>query len=333
MRAYLAGACFSIVFLGAGEAFWRSRGFTPSVQDTAGLWDMLRHRASSTEGECVVLLGSSRTLLAINPLALAESLPGTLVLQLAIDGSSPLPVLRDLATDNAFDGTVVCEVAPTMFFDPSRESERKSLEWVRHYHQRSRISDVETQLRLSIQRSLVIVRPELNPVHMVSDVVAASLPRPGYTTVAASRFRFANFQLADSTQLAERWEERFTAMGKTPTPEEVASLCAEIAESVRAIRRRGGDVVFVRLPSSGDVARVEEERFPRALCWDQFARVSGIIALDCDKIPLLSGYACPDDSHLDGRDSERFSLAFGRVLRTSLGWQSTASLVQVSPER
>lgn len=314
LRAWCAALAL-VVAAGAGaEWFWRSKGFVPSVQDTPELWDLVRSQATAGGTRSIALLGSSRTLLGIDPRVLSSELGDAPVCQLGIDGSSPLPILRDLADDERFRGTVICEVAPSMFFDASNEAEAKSSEWVRHYHQRSRISDVEARLRLSAQQRLAILRTELNPKHMVDDIFEGHLPQPGYTEVTRTRFRFADFQKADLVGLRRHWAERFAAMGREPTPEEFAARRAEVEESVRRIQRNGGSVVFLQMVSSGAVHDIENTRFPRQRYWDVFAAGTSAVAIHFEDVASLAGFVCHDDSHLDGVSARSFSEALAQEI-------------------
>jgi hypothetical protein len=97
-----------------------------------------------------------------------------------------------------------------------------------------------------------------------------------------------------------------------PKPPETA--LQHIRSWVEAIRRRGGDVVFVRLPVSGSLGRLEEQRFPgRDEVMQQLA-ASGANAIDYATEPGLAKYECPDESHLDADDAQRFSSALVHVL-------------------
>lgn len=314
LRAWCAALALVAATCAGAEWFWRSHGFVPSVQDTPELWDLVRGAAAAAGPQSVALLGSSRTLLGIDPGVLSAELGDTPVHMLGIDGSSPLPVLRDLGRDAAFRGTVVCEVAPSLFFDASNAAETKSNEWVRHFHQRSRISDVETRLRLLAQQNLAILRTELNPKHVIDDILARRLPEPGYTQVRETRFRFADFRRTDVEELRRHWAERFAVMGREPTPEEFAARCTEVEDAVRRIHAKGGRVVFLYMVTSGGVHDIENARFPRQRYWDVFAAGTSAAAIHFEDVASLATFVCGDDSHLDGVAARSFSTALAQEI-------------------
>jgi hypothetical protein len=88
-----------------------------------------------------------------------------------------------------------------------------------------------------------------------------------------------------------------------------------VASWVQAIRQRGGNVIFIRMPVSGSLRRLEDEAFPDRDRTIASLAASGINVVDFDKEPTLSGFDCPDESHLDAEDAARFSAALARILK------------------
>jgi hypothetical protein len=86
---------------------------------------------------------------------------------------------------------------------------------------------------------------------------------------------------------------------------------------VAAIQARGGRVLFVRLPVSGECLAYEEQTFPKQEYWDAFAARTSALCLHFRDLPALAGFDCPDTSHLDRRDAPRFTAALAKVLDDS----------------
>ncbi|HEX5305977.1 MAG TPA: hypothetical protein VFW82_07825, partial [Dyella sp.] len=76
---------------------------------------MQRHRIHRGEGNATVLIGSSRTLFDVQ-LPVWQQLAGERPIQLALEGTSALPVLQDLADDPDFTGRLLVGVTPSLFF-------------------------------------------------------------------------------------------------------------------------------------------------------------------------------------------------------------------------
>ena len=90
-----------------------------------------------------------------------------------------------------------------------------------------------------------------------------------------------------------------------------------IANMVSRIEARGGHVVFTVFPTSGLVRAADERRFPRSRYWERFIRTVDAPAVHFADVPALSGFICPDGSHLDARDQAAFTRALVATLYTS----------------
>src|SRR5688572_1467131 len=112
----LAGAFVLFLLLMVGwELYWRDYGAEPGYRNSNGAWAEQRRRIDAGEGDKTVLIGSSRTLFDVQ-LPVWERLAGERPIQLALEGTSPVPVLEDLAQDPNFTGRLVVGVTPGLFF-------------------------------------------------------------------------------------------------------------------------------------------------------------------------------------------------------------------------
>jgi hypothetical protein len=305
-----------LLLVGA-ELGWRRRGFQPSVKDTPELWSRVRAQASAGDGRAVVLLGSSRFQGGLVPEELSKALGGARLLQLSINGSSSLPVLEDLAADEHFRGLVLCEVSPTLFFsvEPNEVRTRPAAYLAAHQH-RTFVADWETALRVPLQERLVVLLSAVHPKNVLHHlVVNRTLPAPPISRTLANRQQQSDFQGMDVTPLRQLWEQRYQDKhGKTPEPEELEALLERVSAQVERIRSRGGDVIFVRMVSSGVVRRIEDERYPRARYWDALIARTGK-GLTFEDVPALARFKCPEDSHLDRHAAPEFTRLLGQELR------------------
>jgi hypothetical protein len=104
----------------------------------------------------------------------------------------------------------------------------------------------------------------------------------------------------------------------SPGPDSVTATLRELSRDVALIRARGGDVAFVRLPSSGRVLESERRDFPRERYWDRLAKEVDAVAIHYDDYPALRAYDPPEWSHLSREDAERFTRALVPILLDSL---------------
>jgi hypothetical protein len=136
-------------------------------------------------------------------------------------------------------------------------------------------------------------------------------PRPDAICTSFRRDRQWHFQeMADIRGMrlsaTARYREDY-ARGNFPPWSSLRTEVEDINAMVRNLRARGGNVVFVRAPSSGDRWDLEEQYHPKASNWDQFATASIAPCLHFRDYAAMRDCQCPDESHLDARDSPRFT--------------------------
>ena len=68
--------------------------------------------------------------------------------------------------------------------------------------------------------------------------------------------------------------------------------------AVEKLRARGGKIVFVRLPVSGELKALEDRITPRSQIWDRVIKDTGAPGIYFEDFPELSGFNCPEWSHL-----------------------------------
>jgi hypothetical protein len=113
--ARVALVCFAVL-LGAWEAYWRTQGAVPGTVNSDGLWARARRQVNAGDPRATVFIGSSRTLSNVQ-LPVWARLEGRPPVQLALEGTSPIGALEDLAADTAFrDRRLVVGVTPPLFF-------------------------------------------------------------------------------------------------------------------------------------------------------------------------------------------------------------------------
>lgn len=317
-RLLVAAVALAAVLLAVLEVGWRHAGFRPMPRDTLQLWALERGRVDGTR-QVAAIVGSSRAQLGIDPHVIAGELhlPAH---TLAITGGSPLPVLEDLANDDDFRGLVICEVTPSAFFLRPAEIDRQSgADGVAGWHGLPKVTSIETRLRLALQAKLALLLPQTNVRYQVSSLLTEhALARPAVARERADRYRAGDYSHENLPKMIAHWAKGLRA-SKPPTAAELGELEHVVAGWVAKIRARGGDVVFVRLPSSAAVFDTEEELWPRAAFWDPFMRSFDSHAVYFSDEPSLAHLTAAEGSHLDARQAAQASHALAAILRTR-GW-------------
>jgi hypothetical protein len=111
---------------------------------------------------------------------------------------------------------------------------------------------------------------------------------------------------------------------RPPTDEAViARVCADVRNSVEMIRARGGDVVFIRPPSTGAYYEREQRNTPRARTWDRLLLEAGVFGIHFEDYAEMRDLEPPELSHLTREDAARFTRAYVEVLRQRYVWLRT----------
>jgi hypothetical protein len=325
-RTWLIALVIALPVLGGYEGFWRLRGFVPSVNDDADLWSLTRGTIRSHDTQEIVGIGASRLQLGMNPAVFAEAFGGRKPIQLAVDGSNCVPVLDHLSRDESFRGLVICDVTPRLIFEPVNTANARQAEYVENYRSQTALAAVERRLRTWVQASLVLRLPDVAPRQVLWKMKEGQLPSPNYLTTFVDRSKQADYTRADLAALIRKWESSYPVAGSRLSAEQFERDLQALEGMVERIQNRGGQVVFVAMPSSGTIRALEEKSYPRHQFWDLLAARTRAIAIHAADYPSLSRFHCPEGSHLDFRDAIPFTQNFASILKEKLREESSVTL-------
>ncbi len=292
--------------LGVWELFWRFQGFLPSVEDDMNIWQLQRSKVSAEIP--LIIMGSSRAQLGLHPDVIMARLDVEPV-NLSVDGNPPFSVLKDVAENTEFKGIVICSVLPRWLAEKSLQKDRAA-KWVKKYKKRTLLSRVDTRISMGIQMAFVFRYPGLSPEKLIKQIRKGKWPAPPYAPMRADRYREAEFNEENTSKILEsrvRREKEIAKASVIVSKKEYEKRIKSIQLDVKKIKARGGNVLFVRMPSSGKVRQVESITWPRALFWDRFADQIDAPAIHFEDFSEVSGFLCPDGSHLDGKDAKVFT--------------------------
>jgi hypothetical protein len=319
----LGALVLAVLLLGGWESYWRAFGATPGYRNSNGSWAAQRRRIDRGEGSATVLVGSSRVLFDVQ-LPVWQKITGRRPIQLALEGTSPVPVLQDLANDPDFAGRVLVGVDPENFFTGA--SNRKAAlpyfhkqgpsqragHWLSQHFLEPHLAfdDPDFALATVVKRQAWPARPGMPMLKRVP-------PRKLMVSDADRNSRMWGKVETDPAYRAlvrSIWSRRF---GNPPPPLETAEKRAAAAATqidlavaaVRTLRARGVKVVFLRSPSDGPFYDNEQALYPRAATWDVLLARTGQPGLHFEDYPQLQGYDLPEWSHLSGADARRYTAA------------------------
>lgn len=324
--------------LGAWEMHWRREWFVPSYRNSDGLWALTRDRVDTEDGRGVVIVGSSRVMFDVN-LEAWRDVTGVLPIQLALEGTNPRPYLTHVAQDTGFAGLVVVGVTDPLFFPPDGGIRGDVLKAFRERSPADRASQflsmhmVEPYLAFydpDIALFTILRRQPFWP-----DRAGMIRPRPVVRKLSNSRVtRQADMwnKVADHEGYREVARNIWLAFLKAPRPDppppdvarkHMEGLFASVAADVQAIRARGGEVVFVRAPSTGPFREAERMGFPRERTWDPLLAATGAVGIHFEDHADLQDFELPEWSHIRADQTDRFTRALLRHMRDALTARGT----------
>ncbi|HZT57749.1 MAG TPA: hypothetical protein VFA21_03900 [Pyrinomonadaceae bacterium] len=308
-RTLTATALLVLLLLGGWEVFWRTRGFEPSVSDDARLWSAARHRVRP---DSVVLVGSSRMHAGVHPSDFQQA-TGILPVQLAVNGGMSYPVLENLARDQSFRGTVICDLSEAEV--TTGMTTYLETGFVNSYEHETLAGRAESRLQMFAQAHLVLASPQLSPPLLEAAALQGRLPAPATSpaTVGEDRTLYLDFTKADLEKLRPKIADMTVAQGPDISPEEFVARARRFVSLAEKIEARGGRVVFVRFPTSELLWERLEKAYPKASYWDEFARRTHVQTVHFKDYPELQ-FDCPDYVHLDMRDAPRFTSALAKIV-------------------
>ncbi len=320
------------------ESYCRSIGYGPTLNDNEDLWT-LRRRAVGPES--LIIIGDSRGWFDVDLDEMQRGL-GKRPIQLAMPGGCGYPVLADLAKDETFHGTIICSVVPKLFFaPPGTFPMERGEKAVKRFHNQTPAQRVSQYLAFPLEEHVAFLKQD----DLTLEAFLKRLPlpnRPGAHVSprfppyfgAVDRERRARMipQCEDPNgELARRIQQIWIPLFTPPLPtfvpldvfmaevkKAIEKRFRDIAADVEKIRARGGKVVFVRFPHSGGLKEIEDRDTPRARTWDSLLKMTGAPGIYYSDFPELSGFNCPEWSHLSAGDSVEFSKRLIPHLRSAL---------------
>ncbi len=309
VKVWGAAIFFFLVIVVSIEMFWRSQGWLPNVVDNKVLWSNKRAQVYDTlPSRPVVLLGASRMQFGFSHEVFAEKVPQTPLVNLSLAGSCPLAVLKDLAADEQFVGVVLVSLTSDCFIQYTHGEQQG---YVDYYHHRNPNQQANAWARAEVQSRLVLIDPAIKAIRLIKDALwSEPLPSPDYYVMDAERQIKADYALVDAdNHRNNRVNKAKYRIREVPAvPVDTWLQQASVSHDwVRQIQARGGRVVFVRAPSSGEHWLLDQVSYPKELYWDRLMKLTPAQSVHFYDVPGMRDFELPDSSHLDLRDRDAFT--------------------------
>jgi len=311
-----------VIGLGFWEALARSMYHVPGTYQGLGyIWADERRKLDGESDVRVVLAGSSRMLWAAD-LDILEDKLGTRPIQLSLPGTSPALIVQDIANNTEFNGLILVGATPRLF-NSTGKGFTGGLAFDR-YHNLSPSQWSGNKLHRFLSDYIGFLDDAFDLFSLLERYT--SFPdRPGAEDLKTGLWKLGNFYddyqtdmwepvetpgSFDNIQITNFWTP---GIERPPqTPEEMAESAQKTIEFyaplIEKIRARGGDIVFIRMPSDGRYLDVDLETNHRELIWQPMTEGFDATAINSHDYPQLSSELdIPEWSHLSRASQDDWS--------------------------
>lgn len=325
----LAALVLALLAIGVWEGSMRRHGLKAGdLDDGDSHWVVERRKVDSGPRDQIVLIGDSRILFDSN-LDEWQRLTGRRPIQLAMEGTNGAPVLENLANDEHFAGLVVVGMAPTSYFRDAAGLHDKALAYLRDESPSQRLGhliDLQLQTVFAFLDHDYALFPLIERHHYRE--------RTGYDAGSAPYFDVWKLRETGPARQYRMWSRLITDPylqehgrlawhdfdGKVFEDAQIAKVIAKSKGWVAKIRGRGGEVAFLRPPSSGRVIVNEDRRVGRVRTWDPLLRATGSYGFHFRDDPVTAAMQCPEWSHLTASDAAMFTRIYVAALKAHVPW-------------
>jgi len=305
-----------LLILLSWEASLRTSGLNPEFADNRALWLSSRHQLSKPDPTAIAILGASRVQRAVNIDELNVQLQRPVV-QLAVEGTSSIPVLENLAADPRFRGTVIVSIAPPIAFNRklSKLDVGKQSAWVREYMGQSQSRRLEQEMRLYLQGLFSFRSADASVPRSIDSLLdEGTLPEADYKTTYRDRYVSVDMDKFEVTNDQAAMVELYNRVTTAYEEKGFTELLQYFSAVVDALNNKGCKVYFVRLPSAGKVLDYEKVNFPQEKFWDAMKDNLNANFVHFEDYPQLSGYLSIDGSHVAAEKATEFTTLLAQIL-------------------
>lgn len=319
-KAGLLALVIVLLFFTFWEYHLRSQGLGISYDDGGPLWSDKRSQVYVPSDKATVFIGSSRHKFDLD-IHTWQSVTGEKAIQLAFEGTSPLLALDDLANDTLFKGKLVIDVTEGLMFSLAPYYAMRIKGALGYYKKMTPTQRFSFQVNHVLESQLVFLDKDFFSLHaLLSKKIPA---RKGFMGEPDFPVEFGRVTFDRQDKMTDRFVHDTTLQNKVkgiwgllskmaasappPAKQQIDSIFAVVKTDIDKIRSRGGQVLFVRSPSTGPFREGEKMAFPRQLFWDRILASTGSPGIHFDDYPSLSQFQCPEFSHLTPADAVTYT--------------------------
>jgi hypothetical protein len=333
-KAAILAVIIVLTFFVSLELYLRHKGAVTDYDDSPELWAHNRAMVYEPANKATVFIGSSRIKYDLD-IPTWETTTGNHAIQLAMVGSSPRHFLSDLADDPNFKGKLIVDVTEVLFF--SNRGNESPDAGINYYKKRTPAQKVSFVLDKPVESRLAFlnegqyaINAFLGKLHIKDrpGVYPFLDFPPGFTRNLFNRQNKMTPDFVADTNQQNQVKAIWGLLKNDPTPpmsgKPLDSVMQSVKSDVNKIKARGGDVIFVRTPSTGFFWMAEQHGYPRKAYWDRLLTETGCKGIYFGDYPALAKLDCPELSHLSPAGAVTYTTNLVNILEKEKGWSFSA---------
>jgi len=323
-----------VISVASWELYLRNQGYETTYYDDGALWAHKRKMVYEPADKATVFIGSSRIKFDLD-IDTWQNITGDHAVQLACVGSTPVPVLEDLANDKNFKGKLVVDVTEGLFFSSAPRNASTPETNMKYFKEQTPAQKASFHLNHFLESQFVFLDKEwlslgaqLNkiPVSERTGVYNFHGFPSDFGRVKFNRQEYMTDKLAADTNIQNQVKSIWNGFRKANTDPPASggkldSLLNRVKTACDKIKARGGQILFVRTPSSGAFLMGENRGFPREKYWERILSITGCPGIHFADYPAIASFKCPEFSHLSRQDAIVFTKNFIKILTEEKGWK------------
>jgi hypothetical protein len=333
LKILLVVASTTLVLMVGWEIGMRHLGLRAGdLDDGHAQWAEERRKVDSGPRDSVVIIGDSRILLDTD-LDTWQRLTGRRPIQLALLGTNAQPILHDIAFDNHFAGLLVIGTSEFSYYTGDGNTKPAVLNY---YKTESPSQRLGQKLYKELSRYFAFLDHHYTLTKLIENhhwperkgVDGPYLDnwKVSETYEGRQEYLWDRLERDDYLRMQARTIWTYFFSGPPVKPDKVERVSVSTKADIDRIRARGGEIVWVRPPSTGPLLEIERTRYPRAKVWDKLVHDTGAFGEYFEDYPEMQHLSMPDWSHLTKPSAIAFTDAYVRVLRDCVGWFSARGI-------
>ena len=337
-KSMLKAAVLTLILVTTTIILWefnlRSKDIPISYDDGNELWADKRAMVYEPADKATVFIGSSRNKYDLD-IDTWRSVTGENSIQLAFEGASPLPILDDLADDPKFKGKLMIDVTEGLFFGLSSPNGTRVKNALDYYKKITPAQRFSFKINHVLESQLVFLDRDFLSLNGLMEKTGVP-KRPGVYGAPDFPMEFQKVTFDRQDKMYDRfvadtnlqnkvksiWQDIGKMMASIPplSASQQDSIIATVKTDCDKIKARGGQIIFVRTPSSGPFLMGEKMGFPREKYWERLLTVTNCQGIHFEDFPAIAHFQCPEFSHLQPSDAILFTKSLIDILQKEKGW-------------